>query len=75
MRFGVLSTMALAVLGSWTTVGRGDDIVETAVKAGQFKTLAAALTSAELVKTCKGQARSPCLHRPTKRSPNSPKKP
>lgn len=31
------------------------DIVETAIKAGQFKTLAAALTAADLVKVLKGE--------------------
>ena len=42
-------------LSAGTTVGaQGKDIVDTAVAAGQFKTLAAALTAAGLVPTLKG---------------------
>ncbi len=42
-------------LSAGTTVGaQGKDIVDTAVAAGQFKTLAAALTAAGLVHTLKG---------------------
>ena len=40
------------------------DIVDTAVAAGSFKTLATALTAADLVDTLKGPGRSPCS-RPT----------
>jgi uncharacterized surface protein with fasciclin (FAS1) repeats len=48
----VVATMALS---AGTTVrAQGKDIVDTAVAAGQFKTLAAALTAAGLVPTLKG---------------------
>ncbi|MFN0124806.1 MAG: fasciclin domain-containing protein [Blastocatellia bacterium] len=50
---------ALAVSVSVTRVGAADhhqkDIVDTAVAAGSFKTLAAALTAAGLVETLKGK--------------------
>ena len=38
------------------------DIVDTAVKAGQFNTLAAALKAADLVDTLKGRDLSRSLH-------------
>jgi len=47
------STTALAVEGK--TGADKPDIVDTAVQAGQFKTLAAALTAAGLVETLKGE--------------------
>ncbi|WP_235945541.1 fasciclin domain-containing protein [Thermaurantiacus tibetensis] len=43
-----------AALALAATAGRAADIVETAVAAGQFKTLAAALGAAGLVDTLKG---------------------
>ena len=50
--FSVLIASALMLLG--TTGVKAADIVETAVGAGTFKTLAAALGAAELVETLKG---------------------
>jgi len=54
----VVSVVALAVLGLTmaSTIARAaeKDIVETAVSAGQFKTLASALEAAGLVDTLKG---------------------
>jgi uncharacterized surface protein with fasciclin (FAS1) repeats len=45
---------AAVVLTSSTAQAQGRDIVDTAVAAGQFKTLAAALKAAGLVDTLKG---------------------
>ena len=42
-------------LGLATAVAQAADIIDTAAKAGNFKTLAAALTAADLVKTLKGK--------------------
>jgi uncharacterized surface protein with fasciclin (FAS1) repeats len=47
--------LATAVAMSLVTSAHAADIVDTAVKAGQFKTLAAALTSAGLIETLKGK--------------------
>jgi len=47
------------------------DIVGTAIGAGQFNTLAKALTAADLVDTLKDRGRSPSSRRPTRRSPRS----
>jgi uncharacterized surface protein with fasciclin (FAS1) repeats len=44
-----------AVVGSAAFAAQAKDIVDTAVAAGQFKTLAAALTAAGLVDTLKGK--------------------
>ena len=44
-RFSAIVAMACCLIGSMS-VGRAADIVETAVGAGNFKTLAAALTAA-----------------------------
>ena len=54
-----LTAAALLALGGTLALGapraaRADDIVDTAVKAGQFKTLAAALKAAGLVEALKG---------------------
>ena len=50
------AAMAALVLSMGSTVrAQGKDIVDTAVGAGQFKTLAAALQAAGLVETLKGQ--------------------
>jgi uncharacterized surface protein with fasciclin (FAS1) repeats len=46
--------LAVAVALSGSLHAQGKDIVDTAVGAGQFKTLAAALTAAGLVDTLKG---------------------
>ena len=51
MKRGILA--AVAALGLTSPV-MGADIVDTAVKAGQFNTLAAALKAADLVDTLKG---------------------
>lgn len=55
MKFLMKSFMSLALAGMMTvTSNAADDIVDTAVAAGQFKTLAAALGAADLVETLKG---------------------
>jgi uncharacterized surface protein with fasciclin (FAS1) repeats len=57
MRTFVASVLALALIAGATTQVRaeqGKDIVDTAVAAGSFKTLAAALQAAGLVETLKG---------------------
>lgn len=45
---------AMTLSAGTTTSAQGKDIIDTAVGAGQFKTLAAALTAAGLVPTLKG---------------------
>ncbi|MCU0709750.1 MAG: fasciclin domain-containing protein [Pirellula sp.] len=55
MRFGLIRGLALAALGTLSMSSHGADIVDTAVGAGQFKTLAAALEAAQLVDTLKGK--------------------
>ncbi|MDH4064894.1 MAG: fasciclin domain-containing protein [Acidobacteriota bacterium] len=45
----------MAFTAGTTTRAQGKDIVDTAVAAGQFKTLAAALQAAGLVETLKGE--------------------
>jgi hypothetical protein len=45
--------------------GKGKDIIEVAVEAGKFKTLAKLLTDAGLVETSRARGRSPCSPRPT----------
>lgn len=50
--FKVLSTMACSLIASSAMAA---DIVDTAVSAGKFKTLAAALEAADLIGTLKGQ--------------------
>src|SRR5690242_6502712 len=56
--FGRLAAVAAIAMGiatgSATSYAADKDIVDTAVAAGQFKTLAAALTAAGLVDTLKG---------------------
>jgi uncharacterized surface protein with fasciclin (FAS1) repeats len=49
----VLTVVGLAIGGAFARAS-SQDIVETAVGAAQFKTLAAALTAADLVETLKG---------------------
>ena len=64
--------LALAMMLSVTTnvfAAEKKDIVDTAVAAGDFKTLATALQAAGLVDTLKGPARSPFSRPPTKLSP------
>ena len=51
---GIAAVIALAVPMASADPGKGKDIVDTAVAAGQFKTLAAALQAAGLVDTLKG---------------------
>jgi transforming growth factor-beta-induced protein len=46
--------LAMAVVGFFSATCNAGDIVDTAVAAGQFKTLAAALKAANLVETLKG---------------------
>jgi uncharacterized surface protein with fasciclin (FAS1) repeats len=50
----VASTILGLAVGGGSVGAAGKDIVDTAVSAGQFKTLAAALDAAGLVKTLKG---------------------
>jgi uncharacterized surface protein with fasciclin (FAS1) repeats len=52
--FGALALVAAVVSPSATTAGSEKDIVDTAVEAGSFTTLAQALTAAGLVDTLKG---------------------
>ncbi|MCC7032451.1 MAG: fasciclin domain-containing protein [Acidobacteria bacterium] len=53
LMFGA-AVAALALSAGTVTRAQGKDIVDTAVAAGQFKTLAAALQAAGLVETLKG---------------------
>jgi uncharacterized surface protein with fasciclin (FAS1) repeats len=50
----LVAVSAVAVAGTAWAQAQAADIVDTAVGAGQFKTLAAALTAAGLVQTLKG---------------------
>lgn len=54
MKLNVLRIFALTTMGIWSATCFADTIVETAVDAGQFKTLTAALKAANLVDTLKG---------------------
>lgn len=49
------TTLAIATLAFATSQVKAADIVDTAVQAGSFKTLAAALGAADLVETLKGE--------------------
>ena len=55
MKTSILAA-AFALATSVSALASGKDIVDTAVEAGQFKTLAAALTAAGLVDTLKGRS-------------------
>ena len=52
--FQIMSGLALAVMLGGSLHAQAKDIVDTAVAAGQFKTLAAALKAAGLIDTLKG---------------------
>jgi uncharacterized surface protein with fasciclin (FAS1) repeats len=56
LAIGTIATLALALTFVTPSMAgaQSKDIVDTAVAAGSFKTLAAALTAADLVKTLKG---------------------
>lgn len=54
MKFNVLRIFALTTMGIWSAPCFADTIVDTAVDAGQFNTLTAALKAANLVDTLKG---------------------
>lgn len=54
MKMMFKSLVALAVCGLMVSTSKAADIVDTAVAAGKFKTLAAALGAADLVETLKG---------------------
>ena len=54
MSFAAAGMMTLWALGLGSNAARAADLVDTAVAAGQFKTLAAAVTAAGLVDTLKG---------------------
>ena len=51
---GTIATLALGLMGPATAAAQTKDIVDTAVPAGSFKTLAKALEAAGLVATLKG---------------------
>jgi uncharacterized surface protein with fasciclin (FAS1) repeats len=55
MKKQLMFTLVLAVLASTSLFAQKKDIVDTAVGAGTFKTLATALTEAGLVETLKGK--------------------
>lgn len=57
------SIIASVLAISATFSVQAKDIVDTAVAAGSFKTLATALTAAGLIDTLKGLVHSLCLHR------------
>ena len=76
--FSVLSVVTLVAVIAAQSAFAGDcpnakkkDIVDTAVGAGSFKTLVAAVSAAGLVETLKGRARSRSSPRRTKRLPSS----
>ena len=52
--FGTITALALTLVAPATTAAQTKDIVDTAVAAGSFKTLAKALEAADLVTTLKG---------------------
>ena len=54
MKLWKIAGAALSISMSWGVTGYGADIVDTAVEAGQFKTLVAAVQAADLVDTLKG---------------------
>jgi len=54
MKLGIVRVLALVAVGSFPAMSKAEDIVDTAVKAGQFNTLATALKAANLVGTLKG---------------------
>ena len=56
-------SLVLAVVTSMPVSAQSKDIVDTAVAAGSFKTLAAALTAADLVSTLKEIGRASCRER------------
>ena len=51
----VAAAVAVMVLAATTARAQEKDIVDTAVAAGSFKTLAAALTAGDLIQTLKGK--------------------
>ena len=54
LAMGTIAALALTFVTPSAAPAQTRDIVDTAVAAGSFKTLAAALTAADLVKTLKG---------------------
>lgn len=54
MKFWKIAGAALSISMPWNATSYGEDIVDTAVAAGQFKTLVAAVQAADLVDTLKG---------------------
>ena len=54
MAIGIMAALAITFVTPSVAQAQSKDIVDTAVAAGSFKTLAAALTAADLVKTLKG---------------------
>ena len=52
--FGTITALALTLVAPATAAAQSKDIVDTAVAAGSFKTLAKALEAADLITTLKG---------------------
>ena len=65
----VVAILGVALGSTFARAGK-QDVVDTAVAAGQFKTLAAALNAAGLVKTLRAPAPLPSSRLPTKLSPS-----
>ena len=79
MRFQFAHIVAAAVAAIGLTLApvgtraAEKDIVDTAIAAGQFKTLAAALHAADLIDTLKATDRSRSSRRPMRRSRSCPR--
>ena len=55
MRNSIRCAIAIVMMVSTFSAAKADDIVDTAVAAGKFKTLAAALTAADLIPALQGK--------------------
>lgn len=66
----VIATVTAAALALATLPAKAADIVDTAVSAGSFKTLVAAVQAAGLVETLKGEGPLPFSRRPMMRLPS-----
>jgi hypothetical protein len=72
LTFTSLALVAFLAAVSPARAQQTKDIVDTAVAAGSFKTLAKALAAADLVGTLKGPGPFTVFARPTRRSRNCP---
>jgi hypothetical protein len=72
LTFTSLALAGILATASAARAQRAQDIVDTAVAAGSFTTLAKALTAADLVTTLRGRARSRSLRHPTRRLQSCP---